>query len=365
MSEWTSTLGNTVEILPWMEKGFKFLSLDCNESIGGREAVGEVNLVYIPDNNDENSKMITDESSITIKLGTTELGTVLEIKGLITHRKYLKNCLSLKFSCFPRLDFWTHRGTLISTDINSAIKNLWGDESTLDIRTESDLPSGITFNQSSEFDYRYLQYLCESYKKKTIFAVSLDGLIIKDLVGKDSSGEQEPNFVFIEGNNVFPDSKLPDDDKEKYQLSYDPKLYMKEEDPWKESDIKSKYFEVRTFDDQYKIIAKDNSVLEENRLINKRFYNSFLYSQIKVMYSDHALLPYRLGDTIKYARQDEEKTTTPWKTFIISRIDYHYESEQKTPGVNNTEPPFSVRYRLHGIEENGKIMSDKDPIKSE
>ena len=52
MAKWTSSTGNTVEVLPWMEKGFKFISLDCIEIIGGTVAYGRVEMTWVPDEND-------------------------------------------------------------------------------------------------------------------------------------------------------------------------------------------------------------------------------------------------------------------------------------------------------------------------
>lgn len=361
--KWTSNTGNTVEILPWMDKGFKLISLDCKESIGGKEACGRVEMVYIPDREDNNSKMITDESEVTIKLGTVKSGVRLIIKGIITDRSYLKNLFTFEFSCFPRLDFWTHRGTLVSTNIKDAIINLWGDKKTIDFRgTESDLPDGIVFSQASKYDYNYLQVLCESYKKNTIFAFGLEGLLIKDLVGIDSANNKEPNWVIM-GNtpDAIQDLGIEED---RFELTYDPKLYMSPEDPWgdEEDSVKSKYWGVTTFDNTYRLTGKDESLLRENKFWNDKIYNSYMYNQIRLKHTV-SLQMYRLGDVVKYYRAGE-KDKIPWKTYIISGIRYHYRVEP-SPGTNANpeEFPFSLDYTLHCIEEDGEIMSTKDPVR--
>ena len=362
MTKWTSSTGNTVEVLPWMEKGFKLISLDCEEIVGGVMAHGRVEMVYLPDGKDENSEMITSESKVTIKLGTTDRGTVMTIKGTITSRSYLKNLFTFEFSCFPRPEFWTNRGTLVTTNIKSAIESLWGDTKTIDYRgTETDLPEGITFNQASEYDYRYLQRLCESYKKNTIFAFGLEGLLIKDLVGIDSSKHKEPYWTLPGNIHAIQDQGVGQD---RFELTYDPKLYMKPEDPWEESEIQSKYWGVRTFNDQYRVTGTSESILRENQYWNKRIYTSRMYNQIHLKHTNF-LQDYRLGDVVMYSRAGE-KDKMPWKTYIISGIRYHYRTEP-SPGTTSdpTEFPFSLDYTLHCIEENGEIMSDKDPVQGE
>lgn len=359
MAKWTSNTGNTVEILPWMEKGFKFISLNCEEVLGGTMAHGKVEMVYVPDENDENTDMITSESNVTIKLGTTERLTVLKIKGVITSRSYLKNLFTFEFSCFPRPEFWTHKGNLVTTNIKNAIESLWGDKNTIDYRqTETDLPSDIVFNQSGEYDYLYLQRLLESYKKDTIFAFGLEGILVKDLIGIDSTGHKEPYWTLPGNVHAIQDQGQG---KDRYELTYDPKLYMKPEDPWKDESLKSKYWGIRTFDNKYRMMGTSESILRENQLWNNRIYFSKMYNQIRLKHTNF-LQDYRLGDVVKYFRAGENDKV-PWKTYIISRIVYHYRSEP-SPGTNSnpTEFPFSLDYTLHCIEEGGKIMSDEDPV---
>ena len=360
MAKWTSSTGNTVEILPWMEKGFKFISLNCKESVGGGVAYGRVEMVWIPDNKDENSEMITEESEVTIKLGTTETGATMTIKGFITDREINKNMFNFEFSCFPRPEFWSRKGKLVADNIKSAIEGIWGDTSRIYYRgTETDLPGDIIFNQASEYDYRYLQRLCESYKKDTIFAFGLEGLLIKDLIGIDSTGNQEPYWTLPGNVHAIQDLGR---DSDKYMSTYDPKLYMKPEDPWEESEIKSKYWDVKLFDDMYRVTTKSDSILKENQYWNKRFYTSMMYNQIRLKHTNF-FQAYRLGDVVKYYRAGEEKDKMPWGIYMITGIEYHYRSEP-SPGTsaNPQEFPFSIDYTLHCLEEKGKIMNNDDPV---
>ena len=83
MGKWIGTNGNTVTILPFTDKGYKFITLDCEEIIGGKFANGKIEMVH--DGNPEAVKLITDQETVDIELGTTDLGTVLVIHGVIMH----------------------------------------------------------------------------------------------------------------------------------------------------------------------------------------------------------------------------------------------------------------------------------------
>lgn len=349
MGKWISSTGNTVTILPWTDNGYKFITLDCEEVLGGTCAHGRIQMVNA--GNDEALEMVTKENKVEVTLGTTELGSVLEFSGIITHREYLHNFLTIEFTCMPDVDFWTRKGTLVSENIDSAIKSLWRGKT--DIRTSSDLPEGMVFNQSSEYDYEFLQTLCKSYRKDAIFAFGLEGLLIKDLVGIDSTGEKEPNLLMMGNTNVIQDTD------HRFSLNYDPRLYMKPENLG--SLLKSKYWEIWTFDNIYKFLGKDYSILQENKMNNDRIYKSKMYSQLQVMHTNF-LQSYRLGDVVKYVRGGES-TDVPFKTYLISKIKYHYRTE---PDPNKVTPvgefPFSLEYTLHGLEEDGEIMSDADPM---
>lgn len=103
MGKWLSSNGNTVTILPFTDKGYKFITLDCEEIIGGKIASGRIEMVH--DGNPEALQLITDQETVDIELGTEKTGTVLTIHGVIMHRNYYKNHFDIDFVCVHGKDF--------------------------------------------------------------------------------------------------------------------------------------------------------------------------------------------------------------------------------------------------------------------
>lgn len=350
MGKWLSSNGNTVTILPFTDNGYKFITLDCEEIIGGKFATGRIEMIH--DGNPDAVKLVTEQEDVEIELGTKTLGTLLKIHGVIIHRNYFKNHLDIDFICVYSKNFFTNRGQLIFDDIDSAIKSLW--KGKIDNRTKTDLPSGLKYNQAGEFDSKFLGTLCGSYKKDTIYACGLDNLLIKDIVGKDSTGHKEPYWTMTgRGDHVIQDVEND------YSLFYDENLYTKPEDPWKEVTCDSSLnLMAIMFDDRYRIIHKDYNILRENLYNNQRLYTSKMYNQLHVTNTSELQL-YKLGDVIKYKRP-HEKDSIPFKIYIISRIEYHYRTEPGTDGTTD-QIPFRQDYTLHCLEEKGTILNDKDP----
>lgn len=350
MGKWIGPNENTVTILPFTDKGFKFITLDCEEYVCGYIARGIITMVH--DGNKDALELITEQETVDIEIGTVKSGTLLKIHGVILNRKYFKNKVSLMFHCIPDIDFYSRRGKLIYTDIDSAIKNLWKGE--MEIRTTTDLPSGIELNQAGEFDYKYLGTLCGSYKKNTIYAFGLDGLLIKDLIGVDSTGNNEPyRIVLSNGMQVTQDESNP------YDLNYDYKLYMNTNNTWEEdySSMESKNISTIMFNNKYRLVHKDHSILRENLLNNQKLYFSRMYGRV-VVTNTFQLLSYRIGDTVYYKRPGEDDTT-PFSTYNISKITYHFRSEPSNG--EHDQFPFKQVFTLHCLEEKGVVMNTEDP----
>lgn len=350
MGTWKSTNGNTVSVLPFTDSGYKFITLDCEETIGGKIAGGLLTMVH--DGNSEAHKLITEQETVDIELGTTKTGVIMTVHGTIMSRHYYRNFLNIEFMCAPEKSFFTDRGQLVFDNIDSAIKSLW--KGKLDIRTKTDLPNGISLNQAGELNNKFLGTLCGSYKKNTIYALGLDCLLIKDLIGIDSTGNKEPYLPLLgEGCNVV------QGEDNKFNLNYDYKLYKSPEDPWKEvTSDPSLNISAQIFNNKYRLIHKDYNILRENLYNNQKLYNSRMYNNLQVT-NTVCLQKFRLGDVVKYYRPGE-KTSIPFETYIISKIRYHYRTE---PGSNGESEklPFYQTYTLHGLEEKGKILNESDP----
>lgn len=345
MLKWTGTNNVQVGVDKWFDAGFIFTSLSMEEVIGGRFATGKIRMHS--SGSDEALKMITDQKDIDLTLGDANTGPSLNIHGVITKRDYFDTSVVLEFECIPDIDFSRRKTIMTYDDIDTAIKSLW--KGKIENRTQTDLPSGIKFHQANEYDCEYLGTLCGSYKKDTIFALGLDGLLIKDLIGKDSTGHDEPYWIITgKGDTMTPSENGPG--TEKYTLLYDRKLYMEPEDY---TDI-SEYYDTRMFDDRYRLIGKDYTVLRENLMNNQKIYGSGMYNQQVLVKDDFFATTYRLGDVVKYLRPGADETKVPWEVYIISKIQYFISTEPSKD--QQGQPPFRQVYTLHCLQEKEATM---------
>ena len=340
---------NTIYVSPFMELGFKIITLDCQEVLGGKISSGRIGMIF-DGKNEEAQKAITEQESVDIDLGTVKRGTCLKIHGVISHRNYLLNRFWIDFLCVPSIDFLTRRGQLIYDSLDSAIKSLW--KGTVEIRTSSEITDGIEINQAGEYDSKFLGTLCGSYKKDSVFALGLDRLLIKDLIGIGSAGNNEKTdpLPLVSGTKL-----ISTEDNRPFSINYDYRLYT-----FPETWLQSENLEAKGINHKYRLIHRDHSVLRENLFNNQKLYFSKMYSQLKVS-NTRGLLDYRLGDVVGY-RIAGNTDKTPYSNdtkYIISKIVYHYSTESTDNKQNNI--PFKQEYTLHCLEEKGVVLNDKDP----
>ncbi len=354
MLKWTGT--NRIEVgCDWFDTGAVFTSLELKENIGGRFPTGLIKLKS--KNSDTFREWILNKTSIELTLGTIDSGPVLNIFGIISEKQYFNGFATLGFDCVPSSDFYKKKNIVTwKQPIDDVIKALW--KKKVDIRTQTDLPSGLEFIQASEYDCDFLGNLCTSYKKDTIFALGLDGLLIKDLIGIDSTGNKEPYWTITGKGDTASDVDGDGIGVDRPWLTYDKKLYMEPED-----NTVSSYFNSKFFDNKYRLVDKKLAVLRENFLNNQKIYNSMMYGQIDLVKSDIFATTYRLGDVVYYERPGEEEQVLPWGIYLISGIKYEISSE---PDENSGVAPFSQIYTLHSLQEKGATLPGvgKDPTDS-
>lgn len=339
---------NFIEVLPFSDNHYKVITLDCYEKIGGDAARGTILMLH--DDSEEALELITKQETVEIRLGTKDLGVMMTIQGIILSKEHFRKQLKVTFACVPDKDIFTRRGQLSYNDIDAAIDSLWKGKK--EIRTSTDLTSDITLNQAGEFDIKYLGTLCTSYKKNTIFALGLEGLLIKDLVdGIDSSGNKEPHWTMVgKGADVL-------QKEDKYTYTYDDERYMNPEDPWEEMEKKSEIVGVEIFNDQYHMIHPSMKIFRENLHNNQKIYGSGLYNKIQVTNKTQLYPQYRLGDVINYTLPKSEKM--PDQVYIIAAVQYHYRMEPNPDGKNGE--PFFINYILQSLQEKGVTMNEEDP----
>lgn len=368
MEKYYFSSGLYIGVKDLFSNGFTFVSLEMKETIGGSFASGNLEVLTVGTN--ETLNTFLEIETLDIELGTKQNGSVLKIHGEILSRNYdeVTNIIKYFFNVVPDSNFFKDISTLPYDDIETAINSLWGRNSMVtDNRLKSDLPEGIKFYQNGDLNCKFLGTLLRSYKENSIFALSLDSsIIIKDLSGGiDSMGYEEPGQLFIADRQGSLATVL---NNGKTRLIYDQNLYKEPEDPvMKKKDdgtLKyfSKYFDVQTFNTDYKIIGKDYTILEHNKTINNKYYHSRLYQILYAEITDKFVLPYRIGDVVHFKDTMSELKSTPFRTFLISEINYSIKNLDEKKEYDN-DLPLKIRYTLRGLSDgkNTSPSSAMDP----
>jgi hypothetical protein len=346
--KWTSSGGVEIGIWPFFDTGYKLKKLTMFQSIGGIIASGTVSLYH--DASDEALELVTDQYKIQIDLvDTREGGVSYEIPALITTRKFNKNSFSFNFMCVPGKEFFGDTTILEWSDIGDALNSLYPGKK--DIRCDSDINNQIKIFQSGESNYSLAKKLASSYKKKSIFCFGLEGFLLKDLIGTDSTGQKEPYWTIAGESGVAQLSP--------YTFNYDYKTYKENKDSWEEdySDVISENLRTQILDNRYNIVHKDYSQLLDNYSYNKNLMGNRMYNTFRIV-QPNTLPKYKIGDVVKYKRMSED-TWMPITTFLVSRMDFFISVEATDMDSNGLQ--FSVTSVLRGVEEGGEILPTEDP----
>ena len=349
----------SISVEPFMSNGYLVKNIELYEELGGSIAKGKIQLVN--DGSNKALELITNTYEVNIIL-KKKVGVSYEIKGYIDSRSYHKNFLNIHFLCVPNLDFLTKNIIREWDDIDSAIETLWTGKK--DIRCNSDIGNGIKILQASESDKELCSRLALSYKKNTIFAFGLEGFLLKDTIGIDSTGKQEPYWQLDGEQEVEQDTN--------YIITYNYNTYLENYDPFEgneetgEEPIEgSKNIKVEILDKTYRLVHKDYGQLLDNYKSNKNFiYNDSSYNSLTVTYKN-TLPEYKLGDVIYYRRVDDHKRN-PMNVFLVKSMNIYIEIEKNPEqnGVSDKSYGVEVTSKLWGLKDNGELLSNTDPTKT-
>ena len=177
--------------------------------------------------------------------------------------------------------------------------------------------------------------------------------MIKDMIGKDSKGNDEPRDIVLGDGQVTQTSS--------YGMNYNYRLYKDVEDPWEEdySDCrKSKLISAVTMDNEYYLVAPNYNNMLSNYLYNKNIMESKMFTSLTIV-TPNTLPEFKIGDTIKYKRSTE-KNWNPFTTFFVSKMTYFISTEEEK---DENGLGFSVTAVLRGVQEDGETMPKKDKWK--
>lgn len=349
---WTSPNGVVIDIQPFMSSGWKFTRLWMSEVVGGKIAEGEISLQAVGD--DRSMELVTKTHYITISMKSPEGGVYYNsIKGFITTRSWTQNALDIKFLCIPDHKFFSEPLITLQTDPTDALKQLWGKENqdSLHIRCKSDINNEVSLQQLGESNYKICKKLALSFKKNSIFCFGLEGFMIKDILGIDSQGREEPADLILGDGQVNQTSG--------YNLNYNYKIYKQVENPWEDEEYSGKkqtgLVTALTIDDEYYLVSPSHFGFLSNYVHNRNLMESRFYTSLTVVTPD-ALPKFKIGDTVKYKRSTE-KNTNPFMTYFVSKMTY-FISTEGDKDENGLQ--FSVTSILRGIGDTGKELSQDE-----
>lgn len=344
--KYVSSYKVSVDFKPWFDTGFRFNKLKIYEELGGVIPRGEIDLEH--DGSKKALEFITGQSTGTLII-EKEGGNVYNIQIFVTNRVFYKNLVTLKFVCISDKNFYTK---LISTEwknIEIAIQNLY--PGTKDIRCKTDIDPTLKIYQNGETNYSLCRKLSFAYRNNCIFALSWDRLIIKEIVGIDSWGFNEPELE-ITGN-----TQLHQIDS--YVMTYDKKLYQESYNPW-EPDEGKDYTDLQAincrtliFYSDYYIIGTDYFNLMSNYNNNLKYAKSDMFESFRIVNLD--MPKYRVGDIVIY-RRDEQDAKLPFKYFLV-RSNELFISIEGSREVDYNGLHFSWTSMLSGVQDiNGSML---------
>lgn len=308
LKKWLEVTSNIkLSFTPWFESGFRLKYLTLYEELGGNLAKGSIEFESM--NTEEALKKLHRQftGKITIEV---EGSNVYEIDIFITNRMYSSDCLKLAFYCISDKKFFTELVNTEFPDITTAINALYPGKK--DIRCETSIPD-LVLRQNMETNKDFCTKLAYSFLKDTIFAFGWEGFLLKERIGIDSLGNQEPGRVMLGDAGISP--------MDLYTDKYNTLLFEKSENPWLNEDNTVDYSIKEAVNckswmlyDKYVTVGTEHSPLIENYLYNITQQNLDMFSKFRV--ESNSIPKYKLGDVLYYEKF-LETPKIPHKTFLV------------------------------------------------
>ena len=317
-----------VTIDPFGPEKFAFKCLRLHEQIGGELPYGNLRLAAIELPLEDKTVEKTNFLKITIE--QDDPVDKYEIYGFIVRRDWSpeNGIFNITFACVPNVGdgkngkFFslTKRKLYRKKKIKKVIEDTWEDLGDPRFRWKTDAdPEPEDWWQDRWSDQDFLQRLCMSVQKKTLFCFDFEGLMVKDIYWKDRiTGKPEPDRIATgyESHQPIQDS---------IDSNYNFRLYRKIENACTDGEYKygreiSKNFELEVHNDTYRIYHKDINTRENIYKYNARLLETNLYNGVVLRYTDN-LPPLRLMDTIKYGKGSEENEPTI-STYMVTSMDF-------------------------------------------
>lgn len=354
--------GYSVNFTPWLDLGYRLVSLELKEKIGGDLAGGSIRMVGSL--SVQESLELRDTYSGTISI--LDFGIpIKEFKVFFIKKLYKREEIILDFVCIPLPDYVRdfHSKTHVG-DLKSIIEGIFihPDASDfLDIRCESDIQGTMKLYQSNESDISFLKNIISGYVNGGIYGYSWDKLIIK----KTCTPEELENAVTVEAL---------DEEQSFASNTYDKSLYSTPKNLWEEGKDDPRVGE--DYSDRQPIFVRACSFMgDEVKYMGVDQYNMIMNSKKNIanLESDYfqklnitikTFPKYNIGDVVEYYKTDEQSTDKilPYKYYLV----YGNRMFFSTSGTGVTDPnvpknigDYTFTTTLLGLEEDGSIAIDK------
>ena len=362
MAKYTNSYKVSINFTPWFDNGYRFDNIHLYEELGGKLASGEISMVH--DGSKEALELITNQYTGQITL-EKDGGNIYTIDIFIINREYFKNFLTLKFVCIKDKKFYTELIQAEWGDITEAIETLYPGKK--DIRCDCDINNNLTIFQNSESNQSLCSKLSYGFKKNSVFAYGWEGYMIKEIIGIDSGGHQEPYYE-VKGTSEFHQI-------DSYNLNYYKKIYYTPTNPWEPlkgdenngeqaansdddyTDKQPKNSRALQMYDDYTIVGRDYEQLMHNFWDNKKYMETTFFTSFRL--KDFNIPLYKLGDILTYSREEQE-TKLPWTLFLVKSNELFMAIEDSN-SVGPDGENFSWTSLLVGVEEKEEKLPIIDP----
>jgi hypothetical protein len=361
MIRYQNIYGYSINFTPWLDLGYRLVSVELQNTLGGTLAGGTIRLVGTQSN------LPSLELKENLYSGTVSIlnfgVTVKEFKVFFVRKTYKREELALDFVCIPDpkyvrdLHTKTHKGNLqnIIEDIFSSSKEF------LDIRCTSDIQGIMRMYQSNQSDIDFLKNILSGYKRNCVFGYSWDRLILKETC----TPEEMNSAKVIEAVT---------EEQSPASNSYDKGLYSVPRNLWEEGKDDLRVGEDYT--DRQAINVRASSIMEGKvEYMGTEYYNMVNNSKKNIinLSSDYfqkltitlkTLPDYQIGDVVRYYRNDNQVSDMiwPYEYYMV----YANRMFFATSGTGVTDPTvpkdlgdYTFTTVLVGLEEDGSIALDK------
>lgn len=354
--------GYSVNFTPWLDLGYRLVSLEMRERIGGDLAEGSIRMVGSLSQLESLELKNTYSGTVTI----LDFGVpVREFRVFFVRKSYKREEITLDFVCIPLPDYVRdlHTKTHVG-DLRSIIEGIFTHayaKDFLDIRCDSDIQGTMRLYQSNESDISFLKNIISGYVNEGIYGYSWDKLIIK----KTCTPEELENAMVIEALN---------EEQSFASKTYDRSLYNVPKNLWEEGKEDKRVGEDYT--DRQPIFVRACSFMEDKvKYMGVDQYNMIMNSKKNLanLESDYfqklnitikTFPKYQIGDVVEYYKTDEQSSDNPlpYRYYMV----YGNRMFFATSGTGVTDPKvpksvgdYTFTTTLLGLEEDGSIALGK------